>query len=60
MLRRVVWVKFTNVSEVLARRYYHHGNEYAYHPDDGENQHLRNVGKLLEYTAQNPRRQPSL
>jgi hypothetical protein len=48
----VVWLKFTDVSEVLAATIIR-----AIRPGDGGSKYLRNVGQFLQYyTAQNPRR----
>jgi hypothetical protein len=55
LLRRLVWWMFTDVSEVLAATI-----RAKRRPTDGDSKHLWNVGKLLsDYTAQQPRRQPS-
>jgi hypothetical protein len=53
ILRRVVWSKFADVSEMLAA-------SIIYPPDEGCSKHLWNVGKLLPgYMAQCRRRQSS-
>jgi hypothetical protein len=52
MLRRVVWYKFAEVSEVLTA---------SIIQGDGGSKHLLNVGKLIpDCTAQHPKRQSSL
>jgi hypothetical protein len=54
MLRRVVWWKFTDVSEVFAAPI------IRAMEDDGDSKHLRNVCKLPpDYTAQHLRKQSS-
>jgi hypothetical protein len=57
LLRRVVWWKSTDVSEVLAAFII---RAMRNRPNDEGSKYLWNVGKLLpDYTAQQPRRQTS-